>query len=157
MTTGKTANFSASVLTTGQVACWGADSSGKSTPPPDTFLSVSAGTSHTCGITTLGEVKCWGDDAHGQSTPLPFIDNDGDGVMADVDCDDNDSANTSICIKEEDTDTSSWCGGTGSCSETDLWSGETDETDATSNGTGIEGFDTGVSLPDSALDSRDTW
>ena len=34
-----------------------------------TFVSVTAGVNHSCGITTGGSVTCWGLDDHGQATP----------------------------------------------------------------------------------------
>ena len=33
------------------------------------FVSISAGTSHTCAITAIGDAWCWGDDSYGESTP----------------------------------------------------------------------------------------
>lgn len=33
------------------------------------FRSVSAGTSHTCGVEQAGAVRCWGSDGSGQSAP----------------------------------------------------------------------------------------
>jgi alpha-tubulin suppressor-like RCC1 family protein len=30
------------------------------------FVTVSAGAFHTCGISTLGETFCWGSNQHGQ-------------------------------------------------------------------------------------------
>ena len=54
---------------TGTVACWGTDWSGRTTPPPGAFVSVSAGVRHTCGIRDTGDVACWGNDMFGQSTP----------------------------------------------------------------------------------------
>ena len=39
------------------------------TPPEDSFVSVSAGGYHTCGLRSDGSVACWGSDLHGRSTP----------------------------------------------------------------------------------------
>ena len=40
-----------------------------SPPPSGTFVSVSAGLSHTCGVRTDGAVACWGDDLFGEFMP----------------------------------------------------------------------------------------
>ena len=53
----------------GSVACWGSDISGQATPPAGSFLSVSAGGRHTCGVRSNGSVACWGWNEHGQATP----------------------------------------------------------------------------------------
>ena len=59
----------------GTVACWGSNLDildnlvGQATPPDGTFVSVSAGTYHTCGVKTDGIVVCWGSDDEGQATP----------------------------------------------------------------------------------------
>ena len=37
--------------------------------PAGTFISVSAGVWHTCGLRETGAVECWGHDDSGQSTP----------------------------------------------------------------------------------------
>ena len=50
---------------TGEVACWGRDDSGQSTPPAGTFNSVSVATHYTCGVRDTGEVACWGSKGHG--------------------------------------------------------------------------------------------
>jgi serine/threonine protein kinase len=60
------------VTSSGSVACWGADSYGRSSPPSGIFKSVSAGGAHTCGVTSSGSVACWGFDENGQSTPPSF-------------------------------------------------------------------------------------
>ena len=58
------------VAVSGSVRCWGSDNSrGQLAPPSGTFTSVSAWSSHTCGIRETGVVECWGDDSHGQSAP----------------------------------------------------------------------------------------
>ena len=54
---------------TGVVECRGHDDNGQSTPPPGTFISVSAGDAHTCGLRDTGTVECWGSDGNGRSTP----------------------------------------------------------------------------------------
>ena len=53
----------------GSVACWGYDESGQATPPAGSFASVSAGSSHTCGVRSDGSVACWGYNEDGESTP----------------------------------------------------------------------------------------
>jgi serine/threonine protein kinase len=57
------------VTSSGSVACWGADSYGRSSPPSGIFKSVSAGGAHTCGVTSSGSVACWGFDQDGMFTP----------------------------------------------------------------------------------------
>jgi alpha-tubulin suppressor-like RCC1 family protein len=49
--------------------CWGFGGAGRTTPPPGTFETVSAGGAHTCGILTGGTVACWGSNQYGQATP----------------------------------------------------------------------------------------
>ena len=55
--------------TDGSVECGGSDDHGESTPPAGSFVSVSAGWDHTCGVKTNGSVECWGLDHHGEATP----------------------------------------------------------------------------------------
>ena len=38
--------------------------------PDGKFISVSAGSDHTCGVTTDGAVVCWGSDRYGRASPL---------------------------------------------------------------------------------------
>src|SRR5207302_4741548 len=70
------------VASSGDGYCWGYDGQGqlgddatladKSSPvkvaPPAgvTFVSVSAGGNHTCGVATSGDGYCWGSDSQGQ-------------------------------------------------------------------------------------------
>ena len=53
----------------GSVACWGSDYYGQATPPAGSFVSVSAGWDHTCGVRSDGSVACWGWNESGRSTP----------------------------------------------------------------------------------------
>ena len=39
------------------------------TPPADSFVSVSAGKFHTCGVRNDGSVACWGSGYYGRATP----------------------------------------------------------------------------------------
>ena len=57
------------MTTDGSVVCWGSDQDGQAAPPDDSFVSVSAGTAHTCGVTTDGSVVCWGSDQDRKATP----------------------------------------------------------------------------------------
>ena len=76
------------VRNTGYVECWGSfeaecgepvqdiwecpdDERSGIWPPEATFISVSVGTEHACGVRTTGEVGCWGLDNLGQSSPPP--------------------------------------------------------------------------------------
>ena len=52
----------------GSVACWGSDYNGQATPPTGSFVSVSAGARHTCGVRSDGSVACWGSNEYGQAT-----------------------------------------------------------------------------------------
>jgi alpha-tubulin suppressor-like RCC1 family protein len=38
-------------------------------PPAGTFVQVSSGDFHTCGLRADGTVACWGTNANGQSSP----------------------------------------------------------------------------------------
>ena len=51
------------------VACWGYNNYGEATPPTGSFVSVSAGRGHTCGVRSNGSVACWGSNANGEATP----------------------------------------------------------------------------------------
>jgi hypothetical protein len=42
------------------VVCWGFDDQGQSTPPPETFREISAGSDYTCGLRADGTLTCWG-------------------------------------------------------------------------------------------------
>ena len=60
------------VTTNNQAVCWGANGNGNLSPPSGTtFLSVSVGAYHSCGIrdTDFG-VTCWGSNSFGE-TSLP--------------------------------------------------------------------------------------
>ena len=57
------------VKSNGEVACWGANDEGQTTPRQGPFLAVSAGSAHTCGVKADGSVECWGSNSHGQASP----------------------------------------------------------------------------------------
>ncbi len=38
-------------------------------PPAGTFIQVSAGYAHTCGLRTDGTLACWGCNDYGQAAP----------------------------------------------------------------------------------------
>ena len=73
------------VMTDGAIYCWGSDAAGllgngatagtQSSPSAvdrtgvtgnTSFIQVSAGTEHTCGITSSGKAYCWGSDGFGE-------------------------------------------------------------------------------------------
>ena len=64
-----------------KVECWGTNSTGQSTLPPELvdvrFRAVNAGVFHTCGIIEGGiddgEVACWGSNTVEQSDPPPDV------------------------------------------------------------------------------------
>ena len=55
--------------TDGSVECWGNNSAGQATPSDGSFISVSAGLSHTCGVKADGFVECWGSNDLGRVSP----------------------------------------------------------------------------------------
>ena len=56
-----------------QLACWGGNTFGQSTPPCGRFLSVSAGDGHSCGVKSNGDAVCWGRNDVGQSDVPPWL------------------------------------------------------------------------------------
>jgi len=66
------------------VTCFGDDSQGQSSPPPNTYvMAIASGSAHTCGVldgagqSTPGSIRCWGENSDSQSTPP-------DGFFIDV-------------------------------------------------------------------------
>ena len=52
-----------------QLSCWGNNGSADPRPPAGTFLQVSPGASHTCGVHSDGTVACSGLNDKGQANP----------------------------------------------------------------------------------------
>ena len=55
----------------GEVNCWGTDTSGQGSPPSDLFSTIDAESDLTCGVTVSGTVQCWGDDGYDRVTEVP--------------------------------------------------------------------------------------
>jgi hypothetical protein len=54
----------------GQVACWGNNDFGQSTPPAGVaFAQLSVGSLQTCGILLDGTIRCWGEGCSGAPAP----------------------------------------------------------------------------------------
>ena len=51
----------------GQVACWGDNTSGQTNAPEGSFTAISTGTYHNCGLRENGAIECWGDNEQGQT------------------------------------------------------------------------------------------
>lgn len=61
---------SCAVRTAGEIACWGLDEYGETSPPTDpTLEDVATGNRFSCGETTTHEIRCWGRDHYGQASP----------------------------------------------------------------------------------------
>lgn len=52
---------------TGEVTCWGLNTSDQTNAPAGAFTQISAGAAHTCALTSAGVARCWGLD--GRTTP----------------------------------------------------------------------------------------
>jgi hypothetical protein len=48
------------------VACWGNSADGRTDAPDGTFLQVSAGGAHSCGLRPDMSIECWGSNEAGQ-------------------------------------------------------------------------------------------
>jgi hypothetical protein len=59
----------------GTVACWGANTLGECSPPPDLtgVTAIAAGRRHTVALRGDGSVVCWGDNTKGQCAPPPVV------------------------------------------------------------------------------------
>lgn len=52
----------------GSVSCWGDDSAGRLPVKPGTYVSISSGGTHSCGLDSSGAFPCRGNDAIGQAS-----------------------------------------------------------------------------------------
>ena len=57
----------------GTITCWGFNQKGQAAPPQGTFIQVSCGNFHSCGLTIDEEVKCWGAAGVGRSVEGSFL------------------------------------------------------------------------------------
>ena len=57
----------------GTITCWGFNQKGQAAPPPGTFIQVSCGYFHSCGLTIDEEVKCWGAPGIGRGVEGQFL------------------------------------------------------------------------------------
>ena len=84
----------------GEVQCWGSQLGGSF--PAGTFTQVASDYHYTCGLDVRGTVQCWGragwendtrqdmkELAAASQPPADWADNDGDGYVASLDCDDS--------------------------------------------------------------------
>ena len=53
----------------GSVTCVGENDFGQASPPPDSFIQISAGGKFTCGLRADGSVICWGSNSQGPLNP----------------------------------------------------------------------------------------
>ena len=52
------------------MTCWTSDPDAVAEPPAgETFIAISSGDYHFCGLRTNGSVACWGSNLYGESTP----------------------------------------------------------------------------------------
>lgn len=59
------------MYTDGSAACWGQNGYGQSTVPAGTWLALSTGILHTCGLRTDGSLACWGANGSPVVTDTP--------------------------------------------------------------------------------------
>jgi alpha-tubulin suppressor-like RCC1 family protein len=59
--------FSCATMSDGSVPCWKYPS--EEAPPGVSFVKVSVGYTHACGLSEDMELICWGSDSHGESSP----------------------------------------------------------------------------------------
>ena len=57
----------------GTLTCWGFNQKGQAAPPSGTFIQVSCGNFHSCGLTIDEEIKCWGAAGVGMSVEGQFL------------------------------------------------------------------------------------
>lgn len=58
------------VRTSGEIACWGSDFAGQSTPDTNhLYTQVAVNNAYTCAVTTENAFVCWGEGGNGQTTP----------------------------------------------------------------------------------------
>ncbi len=63
--------FVCGLRTSGEVACWGANSLGESSPPGGRFTKVKAARSFACGLRPSGKLECWGYSGDEPSKVVP--------------------------------------------------------------------------------------
>lgn len=54
---------SCAVDVVGEIACWGNDQFGQSSPPAGPFQQVTVGAYHACGLRKDGTIDCWGENS----------------------------------------------------------------------------------------------
>jgi hypothetical protein len=62
-------NHGCAVKTDNSAICWGTESLGQTTVPPDNYRAIHASRNYTCAIKTDDSVRCWGINTLGQCTP----------------------------------------------------------------------------------------
>ena len=53
------------------MVCWGNNAAGQAAAPKQSFVALTAGVEHTCGLRVDGVAVCWGASNNG-ATAIPF-------------------------------------------------------------------------------------
>ena len=84
-------NYSCARSPEGRVACWGdeeyAGKRGVLAAPEESFMTISAGEYHVCGVTVSGDMRCWGcldNTDHGQCSPPSLAQLRAQGAMSNA-------------------------------------------------------------------------